>query len=133
MKIFFFCLKIWLTSVVTGTLLYYFVGNPTDDSSMTFWGYMGVVCVAAAIYSLISFLLFWAGVVFVARRRFSSRQPRTVTTAWATVLVVAPFPVLLGGNHPNWAMLAELCGCYLVPVLVAIWVLRFPAVAGRQD
>jgi len=133
MKIFLYCLKIWLTSVVVGALLFYFVGDPTYDSSMTFWGYMAVVCLAAAIYSLVSFLLFWAGVVFVTGRRISVWRQRWIAMAWATILVIAPFPILLGRNHPNWALLAELCGCYLVPVLAGIWVFRVPAVAQKYD
>jgi|GEM_PF-3888328 hypothetical protein len=54
MKVFRYCLKIWLSSVVIGTLLFYFVGDPTDDSSMTFWGYMAV-CLGTTVYSLVSF------------------------------------------------------------------------------
>ena len=130
MKVFGYCLKIWLGSVVTGTLLYYLVGNPTDDSSMTFWGYMGVVCLGATVYSLVSFLLFWVGVYYLAGRPYSVRQQKGLGTAWAAILVIVPFPILFGRNHPNWALLAELCGCYLVPLLVGIWVLRFPSIQG---
>jgi uncharacterized membrane protein len=130
MKVFGYCLKIWLISVVTGTLLYYFVGNPTDDSSMTFWGYMGVVCLAATVYSLVSFLLFWIGVYVLAGRPYSARQQKSIGSAWATILAIAPFPILFGRNHPNWALLAELSGCYLVPVVAGIWVFRFPRVAA---
>jgi uncharacterized membrane protein len=129
MKIFLYCLKIWQSSVVVGTFLFYFVGNPTEDSSWTFWGYMWVVCLGATIYSLVSFLLFWAGVVFVTGRLFSVRKRKAVAAGWATILVIAPFPVLFGRNHPNWALLGELCGCYLAPLLVGIGVFRFPKVS----
>jgi uncharacterized membrane protein len=132
MKIILYCLKIWLISVVVGTLLFYFVCNPTDDSSWTFWGYMWVVCLGATIYSVVSFLLFWAGVVVVTGRRFSARKQRAVAAGWATILVIAPFPILFGRNHPNWALLGELCGCYLVPVLAGIWVFRFPSIQGLE-
>lgn len=131
MKAFLYCLKIWLTSVVVGALLFYEVGKPTYDSSMTFWEYMGVACLAAAIYSFVSFLLFWAGVVFVTGRRISVWRRRWIAMAWATILVIAPFPILFGRNHPNWALLAELCGCFLVPVLAGIWVFRFQTVVER--
>jgi hypothetical protein len=75
-------------------LLFYFVGDPTDDSSMTFFGYMAVVCLAATVYSLVSFLLFWAGVCFLACRPYAVGQQKGIGTAWATILVIAPFPIL---------------------------------------
>ena len=133
MKIFLYCLKIWLTTVVVGALLFYVVGSPTYDSSMTFWEYMAVVCLAAAIYSSVSFLLFWAGVVFVTGRRISVWRQRSIAMAWAAILVIAPFPSLFGGHHPNWALLAELCGCFLVPVLVGIWMFKFPTVGDNNE
>jgi uncharacterized membrane protein len=128
MKVFLYCLKIWLASVVAGNMLFYVVGYPTDDSSMTFWGYMAVACLGATIYSFVSFLLFWLGVFLIARRHFSAWRKRGIATVWAMILVIAPFPMLFGRNHPNWAMLAVLCGCYLVPLLVGVWVFKFPTV-----
>ena len=133
MKIFLYCLKIWLISVVTGTLLFYFIGKPTDDSSLTFWGYMGIICLGATLFSLPSFFLFWLGVWFLTGRPISLRRRRVQTMVWATILVIAPFPIMVGSNSPNWFLLAELCGCYWLPLIVGIGFFRFPTLTQANS
>ena len=128
MRIFFYCIKVWLSSVFVGALLFYLVGNPTDDSSMTFLGYMVVVCLYTILYSSISFFLFWACVALLANGGLSVKKQKWIATAGGTILTIAPFAVLFGGNQPDWLALVKICSCYLVPLLAAIWIFRIPQV-----
>jgi hypothetical protein len=126
MKILGYCLKVWLTSVVVGALIVYFVTDPTDDSSMTFWGYMAVICLYTLLFSCVSFFLFWVAVVFLAVGRLSMNKQRWIATAAGVILTAAPFPLWFGGHHPNWALLARVCSYYLIPVVAGIWLFKFP-------
>lgn len=69
MKPFIYSLKVWLTSVLVGTLIFYFIGHPTDDSSMTFWGYMIVVCLYTLLCSSVSFFVFSAATAWLAAQQ----------------------------------------------------------------
>ena len=128
MRIFVYCIKVWIISIFIGALLFYLLNNPTDDSSMTFLGYMVVVCLYAMLYSCISFFLFWACVALLTNGEFSVRRQKWIATAAGTILTIVPFAVLFGRNHPNWLGLAKICSCYLIPLLAAIWVFRIPQV-----
>jgi hypothetical protein len=128
MRIFLYCLKVWLSSVVVGGVLFYFLDKPTDDSSMTFLGYMIIFCVFALLFSSVSFFLLWAGVAMLANGRLSVNKQRWIATAWGAILAIAPVVLLFGWHQPDWSFLARLCGCYLIPLLAAIWVFKFPQV-----
>jgi len=125
-KIFIYCLKVWLSAVILGPALFFIPGDPTNDSSMGFWEYMMFACVAGLIYSLVSFLLFCAGVAYFTSLHISIALQKILTTGWSVLLTIAPFPILFGKNHPNWIILSELSGCYLLPILIGIWIYRFP-------
>lgn len=121
-----YCMKVWLTSVLLGTLIFYFVGNPTDDSSMTFWEYIAVVCLYTMLYSCVSFLVFWALIAWLTKRQLPLGRKRWTATITGLILAVLPFPILFGSNHPNWWMLAAVAGCYVVPMVAGIWLFKFP-------
>ena len=93
MKILGYCLKVWLTSVVVGALIVYFVTDLMDDSSMTFWGYMAAICLYTLLFSCVSFFLFWVAVVFLTVGRLSMNKQRWIATAVGVILTAAPFPL----------------------------------------
>jgi hypothetical protein len=126
MKPFIYSLEVWLTSVIVGAFLFYFIGHPTDDSSMTFWGYMIIVCLYTLLYSSISFLIFWSAMAWLTKRPLSRNRQRWIMTFIGLVLTVLPFPILLGRNHPDWLMVAEVAGCYSIPIAAGIWLFKFP-------
>jgi hypothetical protein len=126
MKPFIYCFKVWLTSVIGGALLFYFIGHPTDDSSMTFWGYMIVVCLYTLLYSSVSFLIFWAAMARLTKRHRPRNWQRWIMRVIGVLLTVLPFPVLFDRNHPDWWMMAEVDHCYVVPIVTGIWLFKFP-------
>ena len=126
MKPFIYSLRVWLTSVLVGTLIFFFIGHPTDDSSMTFWGYMIVVCVYTLLCSSVSFFIFWAATAWLTKRHLPRNRQRWIMTFVGVLLTVLPFPVLFGRNHPDWWMMAEVASCYVVPIVAGIWLFKFP-------
>jgi hypothetical protein len=126
MKPFIYSLKVWLTGVVVGALLFYFIGHPTDDSSMTFWGYLIVICLYTLLYSSVSFLIFWAATAWLTKRRLPRNRQRWIMTVIGLIGTVLPFPILLGRNHPDWWMLTEITGCYVALIVAGIWLFKFP-------
>ena len=126
MKPFIYCLKVWLSSVIMGALLFYFIGHPTDDSSMTFWGYLIVICLYTLLYSSISFLIFCAATVWLTSGRLPRNRQRWILTFIGLLLTVLPFYILFGRNSPDWPMLAEVTGGYLAPIVAGIWLFKFP-------
>jgi Co/Zn/Cd efflux system component len=121
-----FSLKVWLTSVVLGTLIFYFIGHPTDDSSMTFWEYILVGLLYALLLSCVSFFVFWAALTWLTKRPLPKTAKRWITTFIGLILTAAPFPILFGGNHPDWRMMSEFASCYAAPIVAGTWLFKFP-------
>jgi len=137
-KVFFYCLKVWLASVVLGPTLFWATSvppiNPNGSYTLAdflgFWAY-GIVYGLA--FSLISFLLFWAAMIYVSRRNWPSKQRRLVTVLLGIILTVAPFLILfqtvdLLGLTDRIAF----CGSYLLPIVAGIFFYRWPR-ASKQE
>jgi uncharacterized Tic20 family protein len=130
-RVFFYCLKVWLASVLLGPPLFWGCLMQMDrDSSYTFgdllnfWAY-GVLYGLA--FSLISFLLFLLGMFYIYRRNWPVVQRRTATALLGIILTVIPFLIFFQTLD---VFLREtrivFCLSYLLPILAGIFLYRFP-------
>jgi hypothetical protein len=130
-RVFFYCLKVWLASVLIGPMLFSGVQPLLDEDAaytlnffLGFWGYMILYGLG---FSLVSFLLFWGGMIYITHQEWSSNQRRMAAAFLGIALTVAPFMVLFG--TVNILMPKEriiFCLCYLLPILAGIFWYRFP-------
>jgi hypothetical protein len=134
-KVFFYCLKVWLASVVLGPALFWCLLPSLDREApytfgffLSFWGY-GILYGLA--FSLISFLIFLVCVIYISHQNWPFGQRRLAAGVMAIALTVVPFMILFG--TVNILPLVErvlFCSCYLLPILAGIFFYRFP-LTGR--
>jgi hypothetical protein len=129
-KVFFYCLKVWLASVLTGPLLFWCClliqdrnGEVLFSDFLLYWAFSIVVGLGC---SLLSFLLFWGSTFFLYHQHWTVLRLRIVTAGLALVLTVVPFMVCFrsfGFFERERVVLFE---CYLLPILLGIFFYRYP-------
>ena len=130
-KVFFYCLKVWLASVVVGPALFWCLLSVLDRDAaytvgyfLSFWGY-GILY--GLWFSLLSFLIFWGCMVYISHQSWPSGQRRTATVVMAIALTVVPFMILFGTVNILFPMGRVLfCLCYLFPIVAGIFFYRLP-------
>jgi hypothetical protein len=135
-KLFFYCLKVWLVSVLIGPALFWCCLMRIDtDASYTFteflgfWGY-GILYGLA--FSLVSFLLFWGSLIYIYRRDWTGPQRRLATAFLGIVLTIVPFIIFFGTlNFFDESTRVAFCLSYLLPILGGIFIYRSPRPASK--
>ena len=130
-RVFFYCLKVWLASVLIGPALFSgclpFLDSDaayTPGFFLSFWGYMIVYGFA---FSLVSFLVFWGCMVYITHQNWPYGQRRTAAAILGIALTVVPFMILFGTLNIWMAKERVIfCLCYLLPILAGIYMYRFP-------
>lgn len=130
-KVFFYCLKVWLASVLLGPVIFWFcLMRLDDDASYTFrnfLGFWGYAILYGLGFSLISFLLFLLAETYIAHRDWTGQRRRTTTAVLGILLTVIPFLIFLGTlRFSNNAISVAFCLSYLLPVLAGIFYYRHP-------
>ncbi|HXB05882.1 MAG TPA: hypothetical protein VNW04_02165 [Puia sp.] len=135
-KVFFYCLKVWLASVLLGPPLFWGCLRQLDkDASYTFgdllnfWAY-GILYGLG--FSVISFLLFLGGMFYIYRRNWPILQRRTATALLGIVLTIIPFLIFFGTLNfflPETRI--AFCLSYLLPIVAGIFLYRFPTPKKR--
>jgi hypothetical protein len=133
-KMFFYCLKVWLASVLIGPAVFWCYLMVRDSSDgilfsefLLFWGFSIVVGLGC---SLISFLLFWGSTSYLYRHHWKTMRMRIATVLLALVLTLAPFLICFRSFRFFEQERITLFECYLLPILVGIFFYRLPRDAG---
>ena len=120
-------LQVWLISLTMGPILWFFSSGISDHSVLTFLEFYWLGLVFGFIFSFPSFLLLWAGVAYVNHWAWRVLLKKIVLAGWAMVLGIVPFMVISGWREP---ILKRgnliLIGAYVGPLLVAVFLLRWP-------
>jgi len=135
-KVFFYCLKVWLASVILGPALFWNCMPYIDrDASYTFTDFLGFWFFGILYglgFSLVSFLLFWVATMYVSRSDWASGRRRLAIAVSGIVLTVAPFLILFGTvGFFSLGARVLFCASYLIPILAGIFFYRFPCQAER--
>jgi hypothetical protein len=129
-RVFFYCLKVWLASILLGPILLWgFLLQGGSGRSWTFADfllYWGVTIMAGVVYSALSFLVFWILTILVYRQHWPVPQLRIAEAILAVVLTMIPFLVLFEMNSIDQGYQAALFACYLLPILAGVFFYRFP-------
>ena len=133
-KVFFYCLKVWLASVLIGPALFWFCLMRIDsDASYTFaeflsfWGYAILYGLG---FSLISFLVFLFAEAYIVHRNWPWHRRRTATAILGILLTILPFLIFFGTlNFFNDETRVAFCLSYLLPLLAGIYFYRFPQIS----
>lgn len=130
-KVFFYCLKVWLASVLIGPALFWCCLTRIDtDASYTFTeflGFWGYAVLYSLVFSLISFLLFLLSMVYVSHRHWPWHRQRWTIALLGIVLTLAPIAVFLGTlKFFDETGRIAFCLSYLLPILAGIFIYRFP-------
>ena len=133
-KVFFYCLKVWLASVLIGPVLFWFCLMRLDDDASynfpNFLGFWGYAILYGIGFSLLSFLVFLIAETYIARRDWPWHRRRTITAILGILLTLIPFLIFLGTLHFfKDAISVAFCLSYLLPVLAGIYFYRFPQVS----
>jgi len=131
-KVFFYCLKVWLASVLLGPVLFWLcLMRLDDDASYTFpnfLGFWGYTILYGLGFSLVSFLMFLLAETYIAHRNWPGHRRRAVTALLGILLTLIPFLIFLGTLHfSNDAISIAFCLSYLLPVLAGIYFYRLMA------
>jgi hypothetical protein len=129
-RLFFYCLKVWLASVLLGPILLWGCllqgGSGRSWTFADFLLYWGVTIMTGIVYSGISFVLFWVLTILLYRQHWPVPQLRIAEAMLALVLTMVPFLVLFETNNFNQGDRAAIFSCYLLPILAGIFFYRFP-------
>jgi hypothetical protein len=135
-RVFFYCLKVWLASVLLGPILLWgFMLQGGVSRSWTFADfllYWGVTIMTGVVYSGISFIIFWGLTVLVYRQRWPAPQVRIAEAALGVLLTLLPFLILFQSNEFHLEHRAALLSCYLLPILGGVFFYRFPRAENRR-
>lgn len=129
-KVFFYCLKVWLASVLIGPLLFWCCLMLQDRSGevlfsefLLYWAFSIVVGLGC---SLLSFLLFWGSTFYLYHQHWTRLRLRITTAVLALVLTVVPFAVCFRTFSFFERERVVLFECYLLPILVGVFFYRCP-------
>lgn len=129
-KVFFYCLKVWLASVIIGPLLFWCClmlqdrdGGVLFSEFLLYWGFSIIVAFGS---SLISFLLFWGSTFYLYRQHWTVMRLRITTAILALILTMAPCMLFFRSFTFFERERLTIFECYLVPILVGIFFYRFP-------
>ena len=126
---FLYSIQVWLTSALTGPMLWYFSPaiNKGAHSFSTFFQFYGAALLFVFMFSFPSFLLLFAGVVYIDRRAWQLLTRKFVITGWAFVLAIVPFLVIFDWDRSLVSVSALFfAGAYIVPLVAAIFLFRWP-------
>ncbi|HLZ85984.1 MAG TPA: hypothetical protein VKQ52_02035 [Puia sp.] len=133
-KVFFYCLKVWLTSVVLGPVIFWCWEIPDILTLSSFLAYLGIAILYGLVFSLLSFLLLWAGIAFLYRRGWPLTRQRLAAACWGLTLTLVPFLVLFArADSVMQPDSVHLSLSYLFPILVGIFVYQWPGRRPRTE
>ena len=131
-----YCLKVWVTGLIVGPLVFYVMDNNDLDGLFSFPEYIFMSFVAGLVLSIPSFLLLWATATYICKRpgypplkRFKLTECSLLLTALPAMAMFAYFTN--GWANPEWSLTIRLIASYFIPIAAAIFFYRLPA--GPQD
>jgi hypothetical protein len=135
-KALFYCLKVWITGVVVGPLLFYAMDKHFVDGLLSFSDYIFVFFAGGLLFSIPSFLLLWATATYTCKRPGDLPLQRLKLAGWSLLFTVLPPVIILVWQHTNpdnadWSLLTRLIASYFASIAAAIFFYRFPA--GPQE
>lgn len=135
-KIFFYCAKVWLTSLVLGPILYFTWSWSDLEGLLNFYGFTIAAILSGFILSLPSALFFWGGAACLQTSRLSAAAQRLMLCVWTALLTFVPFWLLYdwaghnaGSSLGQWL---ELPLCCWVVLVIGIYSFRFPSRIDRR-
>lgn len=127
-KVLLYALKVWLTSLLLGPVIYFAWSWSDLEGLMNFFDFTGLAILFGFFLSLPCALGFWGGVAFLRRSTLSVLVRRLVLCAWAALLTAAPFWLLyVWAGPPSWGQWLQLPLCCWVVLVAGIFSYRFPA------
>ena len=130
-RVFLYSVKVWLTSLVLGPVLYFTWSWSDLEGLLNFYGFTITAILSGFILSLPSALFFWGGVACLYTSRLSVPNQRLLLAVWAALLTFAPFWLLYdwaghnsGSSLGQWLQLPLCCWVVLV---AGIYGFRHPA------
>src|SRR6201986_750331 len=96
-RVFFYCLKVWLASVLLGPILlwgFLLQGGSWPWSLGDFLLYWGMTIIMGVVCSGLSFIIFWGLTVLVYRQHWPVPQVRIAEAALGVLLTLVPFLIL---------------------------------------
>jgi hypothetical protein len=136
---FLYVLQIWWTSLLLGPFVY----SLEDFPNLSLYYYFGLIKATLFAASLVSLpwpFLFWLALRIIDRRpwmRYSKKLVAAVVAMGIAVInIFVAFFLWLGFNDIIISKLLFLMGAYVLPLVIAVWVYRWPrskeAGAGDQ-
>ena len=122
-------MKVWLTSVFLGPVIYYIWRYPPGQDIWDVGQYMLLAAVGALVVTSPCWLLLWAGARFIMKKatKKSSKTKRFLLAAWAVFLTSTPFLILFSNDDPNTGSdTLSMWISYLVPILAGVSFYRLP-------
>jgi hypothetical protein len=130
-KVFFYCLKVWLVSVLLGPALFWCCLMRLDtDATYTFpefLSFWGLTILYGLAFSVISFLVFLFSMVYISHHQeWPVTRRRIVTALLGFVLLTIPIMIFLRTLNIFDPTGAALGISYLLPLLAGILFYRVP-------
>lgn len=135
-KALFYCLKVWITGVVVGPLLFYVMDKHFVNQLLSFLDFILVFDVGGLLFSIPSFLLLWATATYICKRPGDQPMQRLKLAGWSLLFTVLSPVIILVWQHTSpdstdWSLLTRLIACYFAAIAAAIFFYRLPA--GPQE
>jgi|SRR5580658_1129895 hypothetical protein len=128
-RVLLYCLKIWISALLIGTLLFlilsYAFSRPAlDRDELRIAGYF---LAYGSIFSIPSFLLAWLGSFFILKASRSGRVKRLWIAVLAVPLSLLPFIIFdHGTNSLDWQSVCPIAGLYYLVSAAAIFFYPLP-------
>jgi len=128
-----YALEVWLTSLLLGS----FIGFLNSYWDVDFQEMRGDVLLAFIIVglaiSLPCFVLLWAAAYVVGGLRWGTRGKKLATSIISFVLCIGLFTSIIGLRSLLDGSSVIFIADYLVTLLVAVWVWRWPGWSGQRE
>src|SRR5580693_260714 len=128
-RVLFYCLKVWFSALLIGTLLletltYVFAQAPPRRDELK---YILLLLSNGAAFSIPSLVLSWVGAFLINRRSRSRAIKRAWIAVLAVPLVLLPFIIVdQGGSVFDWQSICLVAGLYYLGIVAAIFLYRLP-------
>lgn len=135
-RVLLYCLKIWVSALLIGTLLFLllsftFSRTALDRDELRFAGFWLAYGFGFSIPSL---LLAWIGTYFILKSSQGVRPRRLWIAVLAAPLTLLPFIIFNQGGGPlDWQAVCMIAGLYYLVTAVAIYYYPLPEVRAVRS